>query len=206
MKFNVFKVLFNINSKPALYMEYILDWTEIRPICEIEYSKDNPIKGVYIWGFILNSNFIPYYLGVAENIKYRLLEHVSSLMGGKYTIYKKDYLHKFYDFKDTKLNDGIIYIPDWPFNYRYFLQEFKNLQPHLNYMVENFYYSFAELKDVERNELFIIEKICIDEIGKHKLHLFRGGIKDSSYKIKVTGNPIITNLFKSTSRQLVDLK
>jgi hypothetical protein len=178
-------------------MEYILDWSEIRPIREIEYSQNNIFKGVYIWGFKLNSEFIPYYLGVAENINYRLLEHVNSLFGGKYTIYDKDYLHEFYNHKDKQLNKGLIYVPNWPFEYINFIQNFRYLQPHLNYMIENMHYSLAELNDVDRKELFIIEKNCINDIGIEKLHLFRGGNTDSNYKIKVTGAPSITRLFRS---------
>ena len=66
-------------------------------------------------------------------------------------------------------------------------------------MIENLHYSFAELKDIDRKELFFIEKNCIDAIDIEKLHLFRGGKKDDNYEIKVTGNPIIANLFNSTS-------
>ena len=185
-------------------MEYVLNWTEIKPINEIEYTKDHIVKGVYIWGFKLDSKFIPYYLGIAEDIKLRLLEHVNSLLGGKYAIYNKDYLHEFYNHKSLKVsNEKIIYIPNWPSGYHDFLQRFKELQPHLNYMVENLYYSFAELKDIERKGLYIIEKNCINEIDIKRLHLFRGGATNSNYQIKVTGASAITNLFKKKGIQRI---
>ena len=45
----------------------ILEWTDLTTILEIEYPNQTKY-GIYIWGFTIDSVFIPYYVGIADNI------------------------------------------------------------------------------------------------------------------------------------------
>ncbi len=44
-------------------MDITLNWTKLTPISDI--SEDLECKGVYIWGFNIENNFYPYYVGIA---------------------------------------------------------------------------------------------------------------------------------------------
>ncbi len=175
--------------------EIILNWSDLRYIKDIQYDSNKVLKGVYIWGFILDSDFTPYYLGVAEDIIYRLMEHMNFLLGGKYAVYHKDYLHEFYKYKHrTETNKGLIYVPYWPSKYDYFIKNWENIIPHIKYMYEHIHFSFAEVNNIERTELFAIETICINRINIEKLHQFRAGNDDPSFKVNHNGNKQIANM------------
>ncbi len=156
-----------------------LDWSHLTSISELEYNdKEEQFPGVYIWGFTIDKVFIPYYVGITKNLNYRIHEHIRFLISGLYTIYHKDSLAKFKDFKnkkDTEVKadnkEGIIYIPNWPTNFKKFLDERKLLQEHIDFMVETFTYSCApvDLNMYTMDDLREIEKICIKEIGLENL-------------------------------------
>ena len=59
----------NLNNETPI-KELKLIWTALKPIAEI--SLDDAKRGVYKWGFKINNKFIEYYVGIAENIKFRL--------------------------------------------------------------------------------------------------------------------------------------
>lgn len=65
---------------------YTLNWSNPISINELTY-KEPVKKGVYIWGFKIEDNFIPYYVGEAIDIEKRIQEHVCNLLSGRYTIY-----------------------------------------------------------------------------------------------------------------------
>jgi hypothetical protein len=134
-------------------------------------------RGVYIWGFMLADSFLPYYVGIAQNVHYRVIQHLNSLLGGRYTIYHKDSLSKFRDHKsgkgDIKANVGMLYLPDWPRNYLQFVFNRKLLQPHIDFMVDNFAYSYAKVED--QTQLRNIEKLCINRIGIENLGNSKAG-------------------------------
>lgn len=181
--------------------ELTLNWSDFTHITDLTYHNRNE-AGIYIWGFTIDNVFVPYYIGIADNIIFRIHEHINSIIGGRYTIYHKTSLAQFKGFKGQDIQadgtQGKIYLPDWPYNYRTFLDNRKALQQHIDFMVDTFTFSFAT---VDRNfvsgqDLREIEKICINLTGKENLANTRAGRSDK-FQITHIGNPAVTNLFNT---------
>jgi hypothetical protein len=52
-----------------------------------EFNRFREVKrGVYLWGFTIEDRFIPYYVGIADNINSRIYRHVGCILSGEYTI------------------------------------------------------------------------------------------------------------------------
>ena len=181
-----------------------LSWSELLKISD-PFSFDKVETGVYIWGFTIDKIFVPYYVGFATNIFYRIHEHINNLIGGKYTVFHKNSLAYFKDFKDqpisTDQSNGRIYLPDWPRGYKYFLNNRKDIQPHIDYMVDTFTFSYAPVTadKYSRTELKDIEKKCISQIGIENLINTKGG-ESTMFKIQHSGNQKIMNVFKTATR------
>ena len=157
-----------------------LTWT--RPASILELDDLDPKKaGVYIWGFTIDNNLIPYYVGIADNIIYRIYEHLHSIVSGDYTIYHYNSLVNFKAFKTEKAQvdklEGKLYEPNWPSAYKTFLQNRKLLQEHIDFMLEKFTFSYAVVNR-QMEDLKAIEKICIEQIGKNNLANTRSGRSD----------------------------
>ena len=157
-----------------------LEWTELVSASEIEFPTEKKF-GIYIWGFNIDNVFLPYYVGIADNIFSRIMEHLNSIISGKYVIYHSDSLKKFMDFKNQEVNRektrGKIYSPNWPRGYITFINERKELQTHIDFMVDSFSFSYATVDQskISKKELKEIEKICINQIGKENLQNTRSG-------------------------------
>jgi hypothetical protein len=181
--------------------DLILEWTDFIKIPDLTNQERN-IAGVYVWGFTIENDFVPYYVGIANDILFRINEHINSIIGGKYTIYHKNSLADFRLYKDDKIqedkNKGKMYIPDWPNRYNVFLENRKELQPHIDFMVDSFTFSYAA---TDRNlitgpDLREIEKICIHHFGRETLFNTRTGHSDK-FSINHSGNPTITEKIKA---------
>lgn len=179
-----------------------LKWTDLISISDLTYHDRND-AGVYIWGFNIDKVFIPYYVGIADNIIFRILEHVNSIISGRYTIFHRDSLARFKDFKDQDVladrTEEKIYIPDWPYGFINFLDNRKELQPHLDFMVDTFTFSYAVVNReiVSKQDLKEIEKICIKQIGKENLANTRTGHSDK-FIINHIGNTTLTDKINAT--------
>ena len=187
-----------------LTKQLTLNWCDLISVSDLEYSE-NSKSGIYIWGFRIDKDFIPYYLGIAENIMLRIHQHINSIIGGRYTILHLNSLANFVDYKDYKniqyeMNKGVLYIPDWPYGFKYFLDHRKALQPHIDFMVDTFTFSFASVDAnlISKQDLKEIEKICFNQIGKETLVNKRAGYSDKFF-IKHNGNPTIAKKFKTTN-------
>lgn len=175
-----------------------LVWTDIISVVEIDYNKED--QGIYIWGFEINNKFIPYYVGIAYNIQTRITEHISSIIGGRYCIIHSKNLEQFYEYKETKSiseESGLIYIPNFPEGYKQFLFNKKKLQPHIDYMVEKmcFTYSVFNEENITKKDLELIEKKCIQMLGKEKLWNTRGGNSENILINSITGDKRVVDLF-----------
>lgn len=176
--------------------EVNLHWSEfIRPI---DIQMDAPPKyGIYLWGFMLQGQFTPYYVGIADHIYNRIFQHVAAILSGHYTIYHREVLAQFAQYSQAKElpvdQKGKIYSPNWPKAYSVFLQQRQTLQPHIDAMVDNLVFSYAELdpSQVSKAELKEIEKTCIEQIGKERLANTRGGVV-KNLKMVHSGNIITT--------------
>jgi hypothetical protein len=167
----------------------ILEWSNFIPISELnDYNEKN--AGVYVWGFTIGTEFIPYYVGVADNIIYRIYQHINSIIGGLYTIYHRDSLADFKDIKNQPvqidMNKGKIYDPNWPNGYKEFLDKWEALQPHIKFMIDTFTFSFA-VTSFSGEDLKEIEKCCINDIGKERLSNTRAG-RCQKFLIQHSGN------------------
>lgn len=169
---------------------YTLNWSNPISINELTY-KEPVKKGVYIWGFKIEDNFIPYYVGEAIDIEKRIQEHVCNLLSGRYTIYHKEKLKNFYQFKNTLTSESDkVYQPNWPSNYHTFISGYEKLKEHIDYMVNTFHFIYAEIinETAAKFELKLLERECIFKIGKDKLANKRGG---NESLINITHNNFI---------------
>ena len=143
---------------------------------------------------------MPYYVGEALNMEYRLLEHANAILGGEYCIHDRATLDTFYKNNNGEVTgeDGLLYYPNsWPYGFNKFLSQLKNLRPHIDYMIETMTFSYAIIEDLNigKNELRGIENICINSIGRERLWNKKSG-KNSSITVKHSGSNLITNLFQ----------
>ena len=158
----------------------ILNWGDLKRISDLSYS-DRKEAGIYVWGFTIENTFIPYYVGIADNISLRMFEHINSIISGRYTIFHCNSLANFKDFKNQDIQqdktNGKVYIPKWPYNFKEFLDNRKELRPHIDFMVDTFTFSYAvvDRKYISGQDLKEIEKICINQLGKENLCNTRAG-------------------------------
>jgi hypothetical protein len=178
-----------------------LSWISLRSSTDLIPTE---IKyGVYLWGFTIQNQFMPYYVGIAENIESRLCQHINSILSGQYTIFHKDSLLNFTKYKGQKADDtysnGIVFVPNWPVNFQEFLTKRKKLQEHIDFMVDNFTYTYAVLDKLyfEKVALREIEKKCIEQIEIGRLINTRCG--KSKYIVTHSGDKIAVELFKNVN-------
>ena len=48
-----------------------LEWSDFIPIMNLNYHQQNN-RGVYVWGFKIGGEFMPYYVGIADKINLRI--------------------------------------------------------------------------------------------------------------------------------------
>lgn len=177
-----------------------LHWTDLISSSDLP-DRDQKYTGVYIWGFSIDDVFTPYYVGIADDMIFRIFEHISSILSGRYTIYHRDSLANFKEYKSQSLQEdrreGKIYNPNWPDKFKDFLDHRKELQSHIDYMIEAFAFSYAKIdrNQFSRQDLKEVEKICINQIGIDKLANTRAGYSDG-FLVEHVGNPIIMKIFK----------
>jgi hypothetical protein len=188
----------NIEKNKHIEMKIILQWSEPINIKTIEYQRDKQefiFRGIYIWGFRIENEFMPYYVGIAEDILYRILEHVSLICGGRYCIHNQHTINEFYKYKnEEKAGEKVLYIPDWPYGYNKFIENFRSFQPHVLFMIENLEFSYAIVnEDIDLKE---IETIIIHQIGKENLWNLRAGIITKKLRVVNQGAAEIINFLK----------
>lgn len=167
----------------------VLEWcSPIKIKGAKDLSKANK-KGVYIWGFRIDKEFIPYYVGKAVSIQHRIKEHISFILSGKYSIYDQDHLKDFY-------NHPIKFEPYWPANFLDFLSLRQELAEDIDFMIDNFEFTFAEVKDSETSPKLLneVEKYYIKLIGIPFLANTKGGNSSIDY-IEHKGCEEILNIF-----------
>jgi hypothetical protein len=181
-------------------MQVSLNWTELKPIEQLDFQEN---YGVYIWGFMFETEFVPYYVGIAFNltISKRLTEHVNNLIGGRYCIIHSLDLKSFYHFKDIETESeesGLLYIPNWPDGYGNFLKRRHKLKQHIDNMVDRMHFTYAVITNDKllKSDYELIEKYCINTIGKDKLWNTRAGLTNGFKPESITGDEKIIKLFK----------
>ncbi len=152
------------------------NWSKITKYTELTNAIDS--SGIYIWCIKIAPNrIIPYYVGKASNIGWRLTQHMSDLIGGNYTIHKQEDLKKIkelgYQHFIVKANN--IYEPTTiELKVRFIAEKDKEIKAHLDFMVENFYFTFHEIENYKEMGAEA-EKAVIKEIGIENLINRRGG-------------------------------
>ncbi len=148
--------------------EITLNWQEINYYKNLSKKSNQP--GIYIWGFYGEDDFIPYYVGKALSVWWRLGQHLYTLNGGGANIYQPKH---FVNFKEHKKND-YLYCPDSPSNIIKFMDNSnKLLKSSLKFMVDNFHFTYALAR---KEHLEDLEKSVINSIGKENLINNRSGI------------------------------
>lgn len=168
-----------------------LKWSGSLKISDIR--NDEVFKrGVYLWGFTIDNHFIPYYIGISDNIHSRMIVHIENMLRGAYTIFHKDSLKslkedneifkkykaeaKKWEIPEKIAESGIVYNPTDLSCRLWFIDNIANLNEHINYMVSTFSYTYALYEnDVDDITLKDIEKHLIDGIHKNNLWNTVGG-------------------------------
>jgi hypothetical protein len=158
-----------------------LTWTE--PVLFTDSKFQSGLPGVYLWGYLIDDLFHPYYVGKGVDIFARISQHVSSIMGGYYTIYHKNSLLDFKYHKNVKSSETDIpiklYHPIFPQSIPDFVLRSEELREHIDFMVSTFAFSYALVEKEYVKYLGEIEKSCISSFGLENLANTRGGL--SSY-------------------------
>ena len=81
----------------------ILKWHSLEKYFELDFDtikEKKPVSGLYIWGFIFDQSFLPYYVGRHKHIFKRISQHVASILGGLYIVFREDKLKNFENYKN----------------------------------------------------------------------------------------------------------
>jgi hypothetical protein len=115
----------------------VLNWIDIRHYKSL--SDADKKAGIYIWGFNIKGRFVKYYVGKAQNVGWRLTEHITSVLTGNYRIYKKEHVENY-------LHHEPIYKPGPIEGKVDFLQKrVGEWKTDIEYMAENFWFTYAEM-------------------------------------------------------------
>ncbi len=172
-----------------------LHWSDLSSCYTVD-SLTYDHRGVYLWGFDIEAAFIPYYVGIAENVQVRFSQHISSILSGAYTIYHKNSLKDFISYKEQNASaknlNGKVYQPLVPDSLIPFIRDRELLRPHIDFMLDHLRFSAAKVDSTVN--LKSLEKACIMKLGKKNLANTRGGICiDLSLSFK--GDPTVIALF-----------
>ncbi len=168
----------------------ILDFKEL--ITHEVELKGKP--GIYIWGWLdEENNFVPYYVGKANNLAQRLFEHIGKLKGGLYSIYSWKYARSK-DFAPLLQKDGdkLLYVPSNIGNWKNNFLDSTVVQKNLNLLIENLKFSWCltEKKynnDLERSIFVLLSNT--DKVGAS----VKGKPKED-IKIKFSGEEALVRL------------
>jgi len=161
-------------STVKLNWEPLVQYIEFKIIDE---THNKAIPGVYIWGFVSNARFNPYYVGKAKDIFMRIAQHFAYITGGLYAIFPKEQLLDLKILKNTrdkKFNEENAAF--WPKDLKR-IYEFKPLskesKEHITWMANNMYFTYAILENSD--ERVNAEKYLLKSIGLQNLINTRGG-------------------------------
>lgn len=185
-----------------------LNWTDLKNTSDLAYDGREQ-AGMYIWGFTINSIFIPYYLRMSNDIIVHIQQQVTRIMSGGIAVFHRDSLAEFkkYKYEDVQadMERGKLHHPTWPYGFKNFLEKRKKLQPHIDFMVEAFSFSYAVVgKEISMNDLPVIQRVCINQIGVENL-INKKAHDSDKFVVQHTGNPVIVNLFSSLNQNQVQL-
>jgi len=102
-----------------------------------QYEKENIKNVVYIWGFLNENKFFPYYIGQTEKFRSRVQTHIINLCGGAYNIFPLQDIFK----KNSSARP--LYSPD---NLNNFITLFydKKAQQETKEMINKFHITWTE--------------------------------------------------------------
>lgn len=173
--------------------EYItLNWQPVFNYKEFSKLKDLKKSAyIYLWLIKVENGFVPYYVGKAQNIKQRIFDHLTSQMGGAYSIPRKDYLDKFYDHKNDSAYSPKNYIEITEFIDDWLLGEKSKYQIHLKEMIVNSFFTYSEIE--KKEALGDIENSLISNIGMERLDNMKSKLPQKYYH-KNAGDKAIVEL------------
>lgn len=154
---------------------------------------------VYIWGFVHDGAFIPYYVGKSNRPFERVMQHYANLRGGFYPVYHRTSLAGFHNHKYEKIDpngcSGKIYSPDSPWALAHIFSS-RNVQDEVAYLLDAFRFAYATWTD-ERFSTAMIERTVANILKRE--HLQSSVAKpQGSCELGHTGDDLIRQLFKQT--------
>jgi|GEM_PF-2850720 len=186
-----------------------LKWTPLLKLQDFDASmskrgtqskRENSKRGVYMWGFATLKGFVPYYVGKANHIYERALQHVAGLTGGAYTIYHLDCLHEFHRHRDEQpdvAGTGKLYSPE---SVHALMNDFRSesVQQIVAQLLLwfRFTYTLVESPDVQTGW---IEQLVADHFGRQYLQATVTGVAPTHLKVIHDGDDDIRRLFHRAS-------
>jgi hypothetical protein len=176
--------------------EYItLNWQPVFNYKEFNKLKDLKNSAyIYLWLIKVNNDFIPYYVGKAQNIKSRIFTHLTSQMGGGYTIHQKELLNEFYDHKKAYAYSPKKYIEITEFIDDWLLGENSKYRIHLKEIIINSFFTYAEIEN--KDALADIESSVISSIGIDRLDNIKFKLPEKYFHISSGDEKIVKMLNK----------
>jgi len=148
-----------------------------------EYSKKEGKGGVYIWGYYEGETFIPLYVGQAENMYARLIQHYCSVKGGEYRLRNIDKLERSYVYQENINKAKIIYEPT---SFKEVLKGVSDIviNQTIGKIVNNFAFRYEEVAKADRDTLewrltdLISKDMLISSVSRPKVTELKPDLKE----------------------------
>lgn len=155
-----------------------LKWEPLQHYTQLALKDEaNEISGVYVWGFEYENKFVPYYAGKAAYVYWRLTDHLSGILGGNYSIFKKENLIN----ADFDNSNRLYNAQDIAKKINFIQKRRHEINADINFMIDHFHFTCAPLNDFKSNGAEY-EKAVLNKL-KGKLINTRYGAHDESLDI-----------------------
>jgi hypothetical protein len=156
-----------------------LNWRSLRPYSALaDPEAEGTSAGVFVWGFLLDGRFVPYWVGKALDVHWRLSEHLSRILGGEQTVYHKDHLVQFWKFEPVYGEISPARKVDFVRN------RYGSLREHIDAMIDSFHFTWAPIprEDFEQWASSAARAV-MDAIGRDQLVNRRAGAPERPVEV-----------------------
>jgi hypothetical protein len=131
------------------------------------FAKSKNIKGIYVWGYQADGQFVPLYVGKSRNIYERIIQHYCRFNGGEYIIPDVVFIDKA-PATPYSIDRSKSFVPTDLASIHNMLNDNENtFNQKRQHIISNFLFAFLKLDDKTERE--IAEKYLTDRIGEERL-------------------------------------
>jgi hypothetical protein len=131
------------------------------------FAKSSGIKGIYVWGYVADGQFVPLYVGKSRNVYERIIQHYCRFNGGEYVIPDVVFKDKAPS-EPYSIDTSKCFIPT---SLKAIFEMLNNREGNFTqnrlHILSNFRFTFLKLDDKIEREL--AEKYVSDKVGKERL-------------------------------------